>query len=190
MWQRSPEPCHLTDLPLWLWLDQNDFQPLSESSGVKMIHLYHTNMLISSKPSLLPTMTCSTQRQCISCCFLGLPTLSKELLLHFELIRTSLPGTLWTPGTWLLLASKPDSLCCYLCWLTAAQLSFHLRERHKRCSVGQQEPSEGQKVSKPVSWLLLTGVRLWKWYYTLVLFVCLFVPPPLLSHYLYSFSSF
>lgn len=128
MWQRSPEPCHLTDLPLWLGLDQNGFQPLRESSGVKMIHLYHTNILISSEPSLLPTMMCSTQRQYISCCFVSLPTLSKEFLLHFELIRTSLAGTLWKPGTWLLLASKPW-LHVLLLMLTYSCSAFFSLER-------------------------------------------------------------
>lgn len=51
------------------------------------------NMLISFKLPLLPKMTCPTQRQCGSCFSLILPTLSKELILQFELIRTSLPDT-------------------------------------------------------------------------------------------------
>jgi len=95
--------------------------------------------LISSEPSFLPTMMCSTQRQCISCCFLILSHPSKELLLHSELIRTSwLCRNQVLCSYWLL---NLDFMCCCLRQLTTAQLSFHWRERHKRCSLGQQEPS-------------------------------------------------
>jgi len=100
VWQLPPEPWHLTGLPLEMGLGQDSFQALSRS-GRKIMHLYHRNIFLSLEPSLLPTVMCSTQRQYISCCFLILPTLSKELLLHFELITTSLTDTLQKPGTHL-----------------------------------------------------------------------------------------
>lgn len=100
VWHPPPKPWHLTGLPLEMGLGQGSFQALSRS-GRKRMQLYHRNVFLSLEPSLLPTMTCSTQRQSISCCFLILPTLSKELLLHLELITTPLADTLWKPGTHL-----------------------------------------------------------------------------------------
>lgn len=145
------------------------------------MHSYHTNKLISSEP-FFQTMACSTQGQCIVCCFLCLLcpnsfyfTLSSWEP-QYQPCRNQVPGSYW------LLNPAP----CAATYANGLLLSsLFTEEMHKRCCLRQQEPSEGQKVFKPLSWLLFMGTRLWKWYYTVLFFF-----PPLLSHHPSSGSGF
>lgn len=141
-------------------LDQDCFQALRKSSGVKIrcstwICGFHSNSPSFQKWCAPPQGNVSVAAPtfyllCPKSLYFSLSSPEP----HCEIPCRNLAFTGFK--TWLhVLLLMPTHRCSAL---------FSLK-RHKRCSLGQQESSKGQKVSKPVSWLLFMGTRLWKWYY-------------------------
>lgn len=143
-------------------LDQDSFQALRKSSGVKIRYITWICWFHSNSPSFQKWRAPPKSNVLVAA-----PT-------FYLLCPKSLFFSLSSSEPCCQIPGRNQVLCFYwLLKLTSCAAApanrplsalFSLK-RHKRCSLGQQESSKGRKVSKPVSWLLFMGTMLWKWYY-------------------------